>query len=584
MAAVEIFPWNHNFETGIPHIDDQHKKLIELLNILVSHLAYQSEAPELNHVFEQLKDYTVYHFKTEEELWSQYFHGDAWEEWHKESHQNFIDEIIRLKNEEENRPLDDVIEHIVTFLTHWLAQHILDSDKRLAKVVLSMSSGVSLARAKEIANEEMLGSNKILIDTVMSMYDQLANQTVKLTREIQKRKKIEKELQQAREQADAANRAKTTFLASMSHEIRTPLNAITGLVYQMKQDDISSEQQQRLTQIDHAGKHLLNVINDILDFSKIEAGKFVIEELDTNVEGLLTNVASILSDNAKEKNLELITESEPLPLNLLGDPHRLQQALLNFAGNAIKFTDCGNITLRVNSLEENDDSILLRFEVEDTGIGIAPEALSRLFGAFEQGDASTTRQYGGTGLGLAITKRLSEMMGGSAGVESTPGQGSTFWFTARLKKGIDKIIDSEQVRCDDPKNVIKTHYSGANVLLVEDNLVNQEVARWLLNEAGLSVEIANNGEEAVDMVSRTPYPLILMDMVMPKMDGLTATREIRNIPHGKDIAILAMTANAFNEDRNNCLQAGMNDFISKPVMPEELYRKLLRWLSTNQTT
>ncbi len=574
---VEIFPWNRNFETGIPLIDEQHRTLVDLLNTLVSHLAYQSEAPELSLVFERLRDYTAFHFKSEQEIWHKYFDGDPWEEWHRKSHDDFVAEIVRLKNEDETKPLDEVIEQIVTFLTKWLAQHILDSDKRLAKVVLAMPSGVSLARAKEIANEEMSGSTKVLLDTVMSMYDKLANRTVLLAREIQLRKETEEELVLARTQADAANVAKSTFLANMSHEIRTPLNAITGMIYLLRREITDPVQSARFGKMEQSARHLLNVINDILDLSKIEAGKFTIEKRAVSIDSLLANVGAILSDRVREKNIKLTIETGQLPPHLQGDPTRIQQAVLNYANNAVKFTEHGSVTLRAAQVDESEASVLLRFEVRDTGIGIDSASIERLFAPFEQADTSTTRQYGGTGLGLVITKKLAELMGGTAGVESTPGKGSNFWFTARLGQGSPEPLRDAQPVVD-ARETLRREYSGTRILLVEDDVFNQEIARLLLQDVGLEIDIAADGLQALDLTADHRYPVILMDMQMPNMNGVDTTRAVRAREHGRDVPIVAMTANAFVEDRQLCLEAGMNDFISKPVAPADLYSTLLHWL------
>jgi hemerythrin-like metal-binding protein len=575
---VEIFPWSQNFETGIAEIDEQHRKLVDLLNVLVSHLAYQSDAPAINKVFDDLRSYTAYHFKSEERIWHRYFDGDPWEEWHRKTHGDFIAEVMRLKQEEQNKPLDVVIERIVTFLTHWLAQHILDSDKRLAKVALAMPSGISLARAKEIANEEMSGSTKVLIDTIMSMYDKLANRTVTLAREIQLRKQIHEELVAARSQAEVASQAKSSFLANMSHEIRTPMNAIIGMVYLMKREATDARQAARLDKLEQSARYLMDIINNILDLSKIEAGKFTLEERALAVESLVSNVASILADRARDKGLKLVTETAPMHgLHLVGDPTRLQQALLNYAGNAVKFTDTGTVTLCAERLEEAEDSALVRFSVRDTGIGIAADAIPRLFSAFEQADASTTRTHGGTGLGLAITKKLAELMGGTVGVDSTPGQGSWFWFTARLRKGKPARSTTDS-SAEDTRRTLREDFGGTRLLLVEDDPFNQEIAQLLLADVGLTVDVAGDGRQALDLLERHAYPLVLMDMQMPNMNGLDATRAMRETTNGARVPIIAMTANAFVEDRHNCLAAGMNDFISKPIAPAELHAKLLRWL------
>jgi light-regulated signal transduction histidine kinase (bacteriophytochrome)/ActR/RegA family two-component response regulator len=390
------------------------------------------------------------------------------------------------------------------------------------------------------------------------------------------------ELEKAKAAAEAANVAKTAFLANMSHEIRTPLTAILGVTDLMRRAGVDDQQDRHLGKVEVAGQHLLEVINAILDLSKIEAGKFTLESGPVDVARLVASAAAMLTGRAGEKGLALRSEVLGVEGSLLGDATRLQQALLNYGNNAVKFTDSGSVTLRVAALEAETDSVLLRFEVEDTGIGIAPDAVARLFNAFEQADNSISRQHGGTGLGLAITRKLAQMMDGDAGVISEPGVGSTFWFTARLRRGGEAPAASPwRVQVLPAESALAQAYADRRLLLVEDDLVNREIALTLLADVGIAAEVAGNGVEALEWVQRTPFDLILMDMQMPVMDGLEATRRIRALPGCQQIPIVAMTANAFAEDKARCFEAGMNDFLGKPFHPTEFFEALVRNLEAN---
>ncbi len=521
-----------------------------------------------------------------------------------------------------------------------------------------------------------------------------------------------------RDLAEVANRAKSSFLANMSHEIRTPMNAIIGLTYLLSRDTRDALARERLDKIDHAAKHLLHVINDILDLSKIEADKMTLEDIEFSLDDLLSRVFEIVRQPAQDKGLELIIDTDHLPSRMRGDPTRLSQSLINLLGNAVKFTAQGWVRLRGELLERQGDRLHVRFEVQDTGEGIAADRQAHLFQAFEQADSSMTRRHGGTGLGLALLKRFAAMMGGEVGLRSELGQGSTFWFTAWLggaqeagemtapyaSDGLRALLvdDLVEARCalgdrlamlglkvdtlpsgaaaldkvdaemaagrpydllvvdwrmeamdgietlrhlaqklgarmpprilvsalDDPdmrqqasmlgceavlikpvatsalqdalahvlrrqgvvrpsaplsdpgdaRSQLERQHAGKRLLLVDDNPINQEVACELLAKAGLVVEVAGDGATAIELVQSRTYDLVLMDVQMPVMDGLTATRQIRS-RMGHQLPILAMTASAFVEDRQNCLDAGMNDHVSKPVDPRALYATVLRWLS-----
>ncbi|MGE0483961.1 MAG: PAS domain-containing protein [Gammaproteobacteria bacterium] len=516
-------------------------------------------------------------------------------------------------------------------------------------------------------------------------------------------------LEQRADLAEAANRAKSAFLANMSHEIRTPMNAILGLTHLMHKDEVEPAQRERLQKIDDAGHHLLEIINDILDLSKIEAGKLTLEHEDFSLDMLIARSCALLVERAQAKGIELVVDTGDTPDRLRGDATRLSQMLLNLVGNAVKFTERGSIVVRARVADDDGDGLLVRFEVCDTGIGIAADKQGSLFAPFEQADSSTTRRHGGTGLGLAITRRLAELMDGDVGVESTPGVGSVFWFTARLRRvaeahatasfrgacvlvvddlaaargaiagmlgllgmrvevassgheAIDRarraladgtnydylFLDSDITGESWPDNLVslraalgpaarclllcahheadlhaaavaqgavallakpvtmsalhdalvganavagpgggeprvtvpglRAAHRGQRVLLVEDNPVNQEVAGELLRDVGLEVDVADDGHVAVERVRTTRYDAIVMDVQMPGLDGLAATTIIRTLPFGRAVPILAMTANAFAEDAEACLAAGMNDYVPKPVEPSVLYATLRRWL------
>ena len=385
----------------------------------------------------------------------------------------------------------------------------------------------------------------------------------------------------ARYQAEDANRAKSAFLANMSHEIRTPMNAILGLAHLLGREGLTPGQAERVSRIEEAAQHLLSLINDILDISRIEAGKLELEERDFDLHTLLEQVRSIAGAGAgaEAKGLRLEVQPGDVPRWLRGDDTRVRQALLNYAGNAVKFTQAGSIVLRARLLQEQQQRLLVRFEVQDSGAGVDARQLPRLFEAFEQADSSTTREHGGTGLGLAITRRLAELMGGVAGAQVL-GNGSLCWFTAWLGRGAG--TPRPEVPSARADAELRQRHAGTRVLLVEDNFVNREVAQALLHATGLEVDVAEDGAVAVEKAGQGRHALVLMDMQMPVMDGLQATQALRAMPHLHALPIVAMTANAFGEDRAACLAAGMNDFVSKPVEPQVLYATLLKWLDLGQ--
>ncbi|MBF0501752.1 MAG: PAS domain S-box protein [Candidatus Riflebacteria bacterium] len=428
--------------------------------------------------------------------------------------------------------------------------------------------------------------------SISPIRDNLGNIThfVAVKEDITERRSILKALLEAKEVAENASRTKSEFLANMSHEIRTPLNAIIGFSSLIQKTQLTPRQEEFVNKIHHSGESLLGIVNDILDFSKIEAGKLGMEEIDFDLNRVINDVVSMITEKVGDKGLEFILNVSMVSLQRLrGDPLRLGQVLTNLVANAIKFTEKGKIELSIKVLRQTASKVQLSFEVLDTGIGMSIEQTIKLFKPFSQADGSMTRRFGGTGLGLSICKRLVEMMGGNIWVKSEPGKGSIFSFDAWF--GFSSVPEFEHQRSEvqmiEVNPVVIPNFRGVKVLLVEDNELNQEIAMELLQGTGMKIQIANNGTEAINILhndkSEYSFDVILMDIQMPDMDGYEVSRRLRNDSRFEKIPIIAMTAHAMSGDREKSLKSGMNDYVTKPIDPQALFATLSRWCKPSGT-
>ena len=411
------------------------------------------------------------------------------------------------------------------------------------------------------------------------MNQELENRVKERTFELEERTRqveaLNIALQERAIQSEAANIAKRRFLGNMSHELRTPMNAIIGFNDLLQRKATDPGQLQKLASIGKAASHLTAIINEILHFADADTGNLNLATVDFELKDIISQVNEIIEPKALAKKLTYTSAIDPsIPPKLHGDAAKFKQVLLNLAGNAVKFTQAGVVSIRVRLIQANKLNVDIRVEVQDTGIGIDPSKLSSIFEPFEQADNSLARQFGGLGLGLSINRKLIEMMGGDIGVASEAGQGSTFWVALNFKLGKPQTANALLP----PLEALKAQTPKPKLLLVDDDFITQEIFIELLNEAGLQSDTAHDGLEAVSMSRTQPYDLILMDVQMPVMDGLDATREIRTIPGREQTPIIAISGDGYDEDKNRCLKAGMNAFLAKPVLPETLYQELATWL------
>lgn len=563
IVFFEIFPWDKNFETGIDLIDEQHKQLVHLLNKLAAHLANHSDDIVMNDIFSELADYADYHFKSEEAIWDKHFGGDDWNVDHHKTHTSFIEQVVEIKNNKDNKSLDEVLYETVSFLSKWLAYHILDSDKRLAIAVKNMMRGVDIEKAKSQANEEMSGSMKVIVNTVLSMYDTLSTRTLDLMRE----KTLRIETEKALEKEEKVSKLKDEFIANISHELRTPLNAIIGFSGILTNKQSDPKHRELSKQISVGANSLLGLINSILDLEKIKNNELKLEPLEFEFYDRMRDLSSAFEIFIGNKTLHINNVvSNELKGLFFGDWLRISQIILNLVSNAIKFTP-NDGEIKINS-DYEDNSLVIT--ISDNGIGMSDESIDQIFKPFTQVDGSRTRKYGGTGLGLSITQGLVELMNAKLELKSEEGVGTKFTITIPM----DRVkTEEDQVNTRDAQESLKTPL-GVHVLVAEDNKTNQMLIEMLLEEFGMTCDMANDGLEALDMYDPETHKMILMDEDMPNMNGTESMRRIREKYRDKCGSIIAVTASSMAGDREKFLEAGMDGYVPKPIDEDILYETI----------
>jgi len=565
--VTSIFPPDAGLKTGIPELDGQTPRLETMLNRAFNLLISGDEGDSDAKLFESLEEFANGQFPAEEALWKAKCVDDARVTAQAESHARFRAEIRKLRQGILERGVDETRFLLMDFLLRWTATHVLIEDAGLGVTI--MGSGTFVSE---------------YLDQLRYLGNYLQENALEWYRESRARQLIEKNLESALKQANSATLARTAFLSTMSHEIRTPLNAILGLSHLAQKSGLAPQLSDYMRKIEASGQHLLGIMTEVLAYARLESGQLAIHEVDFNIDDILNSVRDTIGEKARQKGLRFSMRKEgTVPKRVRGDAEQIRHILNNYGKNALKYTSAGSITVTVAARRRKGNYLLLHFTVADTGVGIAEKDKGALFSEFRQADMTHSRKYGGMGLGLVVSKRLAELMHGDTGVESVPGEGSTFWFTARVSlPNADEADESPP----DTNEAIAARFSGlgeVRILLAEDDEINQDVAVSLLSDAGLRVDVASNGQEALEKSRRAAYDLILMDVQMPVMDGLTAALEIRKNPAYASVPIIAMTANNDRDPPEEYALARISSRLIKPIDPSDLKRVIVEALGRPST-